>query len=101
MVRQIGRSGDYYRCRVVEIVEDRPQPLEWRDDLLYREPPPPDVSSAVRYLVQVVSIDTDQTHDLKAYPTESSAIKKRELVEDDLRDLTRSQFAKKYALPWG
>ncbi len=99
MRKQIGQAGDYYRCRVIEIVEDRPQALDWREDVLYREPPEPSVSSARRFTVQVIAIDTSEAHDVKAYPTDAGAEKKKILVEDDLRDLTRSEFIKKYGLP--
>ncbi len=81
-------------------MEDGPQPLDWRDDLLYREPPPPTVKSAHRRVVQIVSLDDGQTHDLKAYPDEEAAARKKELIEEDLEELTRSQFATKYRLPW-
>lgn len=100
MRRRIGQAGDYYRCRIVEINENRPQALDWRDDLLYREAPPPSVSSATRFIVQVVAIDATETHDVKAYPSELTAEKKKTLVEEDLWDLTRSEFTKKYGLPW-
>lgn len=97
---QIGQAAEYYRCRIVEIVEDRPDPLDWRDDVLYREPPPPRVKSAARYTIQVISLDTSDTHDLKAYASEATALKKQTLIEEDLRDMTRSEFAAKYRLPW-
>ncbi len=98
---KIGQANDFYRCRVFEIVEDRPEALDWRDDVLYREAPPPKVKSARRFVVQVVSTDTSETHDLKAYPDEETARRKKDLIEEDLEELTRSQFAKKYRLPWG
>jgi len=100
MRKQIGQANDYYRCRVIEIVENNPQALDWRDDVLYREPPEPSVSSARRFTVQIVEIDTAETHDVKAYPTQAAADKKQSLVEEDLRDMTRSEFNKKYGLRW-
>ncbi|RJQ54342.1 MAG: hypothetical protein C4521_05755 [Actinobacteria bacterium] len=96
---RIGQAEDFYRSRVIRIVEDRPQALDWRDDLLYRQAPEPSVSSSARFVVQILSLDTSATHDLKAYAAESQAKRKRELVDQDLRELTRSQFATKYGLP--
>lgn len=99
-MRKIGQAYDYYRCRVLEIVEDRPQPLDWREDVLYREQPPPNVRSAKRFTVQLILVDTSEVYEVKSYSARHTAEKKRALVDEDLRDLTRSEFSKKYGLPW-
>lgn len=80
-------------------MEDKPQALDWRDDILYREQSPPVVGSATKYTVQVVSVDDSEAHDLKSYPSADTAHRKKALIDDDLRDLTRSQFLAKYGMP--
>lgn len=99
--RQIGQAGDFYRCRVIEILESSPQALDWRDDVLYREQPRPEASTATRFTVQIVSLDSSDAHNLKSYVSQQTAEKKKALIEDDLADLTRSEFSRKYRLPWG
>jgi len=53
--RTIGAASDFYRLRVTRLNEPDEPDLEWRDDILYREPPHQRMGEIESYAIEAVS----------------------------------------------
>ncbi len=97
MSRLIGNAKDFYRLRVVRIDETDEPDLEWRDDILYRDPPRQRIGESESWGLQAVSVDDDEdVTRIARYESSDAAHEGLDLVAEDLDQLTKSEFEKRY-----
>lgn len=91
----IGGADDFYRLRVIRVDEGDVPDLEWREDILYRRAP---AQASDEYDVwQVQAVDDDENVTVVAsFSSAEEAHGWMEDTEDDLHDMTRSQFERAY-----
>ncbi|MEW6189316.1 MAG: hypothetical protein AB1466_04285 [Actinomycetota bacterium] len=98
MRKIFGNAKDFYRARIVRIEEETPPDFDWREDILYRSPPKYRGKVQIRYDVEIVGMDSGATHLVKSCKIREKAESELEKVEEDLEDLTKMQFERKYKL---
>jgi hypothetical protein len=95
--KELGMAQDFYRLRLMQLDAGDLPDLEWRDDVLYREQPisPPNEYEA--YVVQAVELDADDSSTaLASFADHAEAHAWLVEAEEDLRELTRSEFELRY-----
>ena len=100
MSRVIGNASDFYRLRVTRIdVTDEPD-LEWRDDILYRDPPSQRVAASAHWSVEAVSLaDEDDVTVVAMFVESEEAQGFLEGANEDLNEMTVSAFEDRYFDP--
>ena len=97
MGKAIGAASEFYRLRLTRLdVTDEPD-LEWRDDILYRNPPQQDLAECAQYRIEAVNTDDDEDIKVVALfddPEEAAAFLKA--TEEDLMEMTKSVFDSRY-----
>ena len=89
----IGQAADFYRIRLRRLDAVGGPDLEWRDDILYREPPGGGPGERLLYVVEAVDLDeSDRAYPLGSYADYDMALDLRSRAQEDLGELTRSQF---------
>lgn len=97
MSRVIGAAGDFYRLRVSRLDVSGEPDLEWRDDILYREPPVARPVEGESYVLEAVSTEADETaFEIARYPGSDEAHEALAQVAEDLEELTKSRFEDRY-----
>lgn len=97
MGKIIGGAVDFYRLRVTHLNESEGPDLEWRDDILYREPPRQQVSESETWALEAVLIeDDDVVSRIASYESSDAAYAALAAVTEDLEDLTKSTFEERY-----
>ncbi len=93
----IGLAADFYRLRVVRVDETDEPDLDWRDDILWRDPPEQVVGETLSFRVEAVEVD-DETAAVPLAEFADSATAHEALAdaEVDLATLTKSQFEERY-----
>jgi len=94
--RTIGAASDFYRLRVTRLNEPDEPDLEWRDDILYREPPTQRMGEIESYAIEAVSIDDEQAFEIALYASSDEAHTALAAIAEDLEELTRSEFETRY-----
>lgn len=92
----IGPAKDFYRARIITIQAEVPPDFDWRDDILYRSPGEYKGKAMTRYSVEVVELDSDINYVIRSVKNRRVAEKKIEKINEDLQDMTKMQFEKKY-----
>lgn len=92
----IGAASDFYRLRVSRLAQPDEADLEWRDDILYREPPRQRMGEVESYSIEAVGIDDDQCRTIAMYASSDEAHAALEAITEDLEELTRSEFENRY-----
>lgn len=97
MAKIIGNAGDFYRLRVTRMDETDEPDLEWRDDILYREPPAQRVRESQCWALEAVSVDDeDQVTRIACYESSETAYESLDSIAEDLAELTKSSFEERY-----
>jgi hypothetical protein len=97
VAKGIGAAEDYYRLRVMRVDDTNEPDLEWREDILYRRPPAQHVDEAERYRVEAVTIAAeDEVTVLGSFDSPEEAYEALAAAEEDLAELTRSEFEGRY-----
>ena len=96
-MRMIGQASDFWRLRVLRIESVSTPELEWRDDLMYREPPSTVLRDEEAWVLEAVSLlGESRVVRLGVYRTHDACERQREAVADDLAVMTKSQFEERY-----
>jgi hypothetical protein len=91
----IGMAADFYRIRLRRLDAPVEADLEWRDDILYREPPQGGSGPALVYVVEAVDVDDLETsHPIGSFSAYEEALALQAKVVEDIGEQTRSQFEK-------
>lgn len=97
MGKVIGCAGDFFRLRITRVDASDAPDLEWRDDILYREPPRVAVHEDESYALEAVSVDDpDEVSTIAVYGSSDEAHAALGAVEEDLEELTKSEFERRY-----
>jgi len=89
----IGLAADFYRIRLRRVDAGGAPDLDWRDDVLYREAAVDRPGEQLLFVVEAVALDEpDRAYPLGSYADYEAAIDLRARAEEDLGELTRSQF---------
>lgn len=98
--RIIGDASEFYRTRVVRVDDADAPDLQWRDDILYRQPPVQAVEEFAVYRVELVDLATDDVAaSLGEYPTEEAARQVEAEVVEALESMTKSAFDARFLEP--
>jgi hypothetical protein len=89
----IGQAADFYRIRLRRLDAGGAPDLEWRDDILYREPPQGGSGEQLVFVVEAVELDEpERAYPLGSFADYEAATHLRESAQEELDELTRSQF---------
>lgn len=97
MVRVIGNADEFWRLRLTRVDTTEGLDFEWHDDILYRQPAV-DHGDEVEFW-HVEAVRTDDTDTVVRVATYGSADEARECMsaaEEDLGEMTKSQFEAAY-----
>jgi PHP family Zn ribbon phosphoesterase len=96
----IGSASDFYRVRLARLDSTDGVDLEWRDDILYRDPPTSAIAESESWVVEAVELDDeDAVHTLATFPTSDEAHEWLNEVDLALGELTKSRFETRYLRP--
>lgn len=98
MSKIFGKASDFYRARVLTVEEEVMPDFDWRDDILYRTPEGFHSTIRKKYCLQVVELDSRKNQVLKQYIDRRGANEALSKIEEDLKELTKMEFEKKYDL---
>lgn len=97
MGKVIGAASDFYRLRLTRLDIAGEPDLEWRDDILYREPPKEEVEESAQWRVEAVTMDDEEeVHVIALFDEEEAARALLAAAEEDLKDMTKSAFESRY-----
>jgi hypothetical protein len=100
MAHRIGAAREYYRLRVTRMDLSNDVDLEWRDDILYRNPPNTTVEESESWRVEAVNLDDDDdVVALSSFATEQEAYESLSVVAEELDTWTVSMFEDRYVDP--
>ena len=100
-MRVFGRASDFYRLRVIKVSEDSEVDLKWQADILYRRPVSLPMATKIWYVVQTISIDSEEPANLKRFATGEAAMRFKDRVEELLRELTKQEFEDRFPVITG
>jgi hypothetical protein len=90
-------ASDFYRLRLLRLDEEDTLDLEWREDILYREPPRQSVDEYVCWVVEAVDLsDEDVVARLRMFEDSDQAHEFLQIASEDLVGLTRAEFETKH-----
>lgn len=96
----IGAASEFWRVRITRLDTTEGLDFEWHDDILYREPTVDPGSEVQTWQVQAVALDgSERVVRLDAFFDRASAEDFLAEVEDDLREMTNTQFEDAYIEP--
>ena len=96
----IGLAADFYRLRITRLDDAGDLDFAWRDDILYKRAPKDPDTGGVAYRVEAVGLDDpDATWLLYQTADRADALGFIAEAEEDLHELTRSNFEKQYFPP--
>jgi len=93
----IGSADEFWRLRMTRVDTTDEMDFEWREDVLYREPPNPALQDRELWHVEAVRLDDyDATERLATFDERDDAEAFMAQAKEDLRDMTKSQFEESY-----
>ena len=95
-MKVIGPADDFWRVRLSRVDTAEAPDLDWRDDILYRDPPTATGADLREWNVEAVRLEDDDVALIGSFADEGEARTLLEEAETDLSVLTRSAFERKY-----
>ncbi len=95
-MRVFGKAADFYRLRVLKFNEESGPELDWHDDILYKKPTVEEPSSCEWYILQAVSVDSDEAHPIQRFEDNSEALRVQDKIDELLRELTKQEFESRF-----
>ncbi len=95
-MRVFGKAVDFYRLRVLKVNEDSSPELAWHDDILFKTPPAEEHHLDEWYILQAVSIDSEQAFPLARFVDGDEAMRDRDKVDEFLSELTKQEFERRF-----
>lgn len=96
-----GEAADFYRLRVMRLDDAAAPDLEWRDDVLWRSTPASAPADMVSFRVEAVAVDDETAHPLADFATSEEAHAWMQAAEEDLAEMTKSEFEATYVDRYG
>lgn len=98
MSKTFGKASDFYRVRIITLEQELPPDFDWRNDVLYRSPKESFDMIKRTYCLQVVELDSRNYQALEEYSAKQAATQEKAIVEEDIINLTKMEFEKKYEI---
>lgn len=97
MAQGIGAAKDFYRLRLMRVDDADAPVFDWREDILWRRPEVVPVDEREVCRVEAVSLD-DSEHVIiiGTFECSSDAYEALSSAEEELDELTRSEFEDRY-----
>jgi hypothetical protein len=92
MGKALGMASDFYRLRLVRLDAEEAPEFEWREDILYREPPSDEPGEYAKWRVQAVLATDDSAITLRDFEGGAEAHEWLAKAEEDLGEMTRTEF---------
>lgn len=93
----IGDASEFYRLRIVRVDDADAPDLEWREDILYREPPVQRVGEYAVWRLEAVAIADDEVlASLGEYESEQEAEARLGEAQEDLDTMTKTEFEARF-----
>ena len=97
MTRAIGAASDFYRLRMMRVDDAETPEFEWREDVLWRTLEARPLSEAEVCRVEAVSLDDrDRVVVIGTFDSLAEAHEALDSAEEELEELTRSEFEERY-----
>jgi formylmethanofuran dehydrogenase subunit E len=93
-----GKADDFYRARILTLEEEVLPDFDWRDDILFHSPSGYGGGTRIKYCLQIVDLDSSKNHIFKKYASRKEAEQVLKKMKEDLKELTKMEFEKKYDL---
>ncbi|MDI6816140.1 MAG: hypothetical protein QME41_02965 [Actinomycetota bacterium] len=93
--KSFGMARDYYRVRLLRVFEERPDDLEWREDILYRAPKAYPSKVKVTYRLQVLTTE-NKVIELAILESGREAKRRYKKMARDLKEMTKMRFDETY-----
>lgn len=95
--KQIGAASDFYRVRLTRMDEADLPEFEWRDDILWRRPPAQEMFEYELWRIEAVRIDDEENVTvLGVFESSEDAHEALEGTQEDVEQLTKSEFEERY-----
>ena len=95
-MRVFGKASDFYRLRVLKVNEDSEPDINWEPDILWRQPETAEQQTKTWYLLQAVSINSEQAFALKRFSDGDQAMRYRDKVDELVSELTKQEFEQRF-----
>jgi len=96
----IGSADEFWRLRMTRVDTTDETDFEWREDVLYREPPASVLHDTELWHVEAVRLDDyEAVERLASFEERDDAESFLAQAREDLRDMTKSQFEHTYLEP--
>lgn len=95
-MRVFGKAVDFYRLRVLKVNEESGPELAWHDDILFKKPPADELRSEEWYVLQAVSIDSEEAFPIRRFDDGDEAMRNRDKVDELLYELTKQEFESRF-----
>ena len=95
-MRVFGKAADFYRLRVLKLNEESGPELDWHDDILFKKPTADEPSFREWYVLQAVSVDSEETHPIQRFEDNSEALRVQDKIDELLRELTKQEFESRF-----
>jgi hypothetical protein len=93
-----GDASDFYRVRIMKLEETEMPDFDWHENILIKKPEIEIPDSKVKFCVQIVSLDERKVFSISSFKSETKAKLAKRKIEEDIEELTKNQFEKKYNL---
>lgn len=93
--KSFGMARDYYRARLLRVFEERPDDLEWREDILYRAPKAYPSKAKATYRLQLLTTE-NKVIELAIIESEREAKKRYKKLARELKEMTKMKFDEQY-----
>ncbi len=93
MIRAMGDADEFWRLRIVHVAGSVPLDLDWRDDVLYRQPRASPIDEVEFWRLEAVRVDdAEQVVELGEFSGEQNALERLAELQDALCAMTRAEF---------
>lgn len=93
----IGPASEFYRARLTAVDATAEPDFEWREDILYRTPLAEMPEERTEWVVEVVTLDAaEEVTRVSRFDDHDEARAFLDSVEEDLGELTKSQFEQRH-----
>lgn len=99
-MKVIGAADEFWRLRLTRVDTTEELDFEWHPDILYREPHIKDAAEVEQWNVEAIRTeDYDTVIQVASFDDRAVAEQFFTRAEEDLRDMTKSQFEETYLTP--
>lgn len=99
-MKMIGAADEFWRLRLTRVDTTEDLDLEWRSDILYRQPVAEAAEEIEQWIVEAIRIEDYETIvQVAVFADRDDAEAFFRQAEDDLHDMTKAGFEEAYLTP--